>query len=151
GTGLGVGQAAMGHAQQRPTRLIDQVDLDQTRSWRRLVAPLPAEAVCQAVDGDDLREPAAGDVLTGDVDEIEPAAVRLHRRLRTHPAQDLFWIGEERENGRGRGPDLDLTPDHERFGHRNPPPAKAQCSASGAVFETGRMGNYLLMRESTFA
>src|SRR5262249_10807806 len=73
GAGLGVRQAAMGHAQQRSARLVYQIDLDQARPRRHLFAALPAEAVGEAVDRDHLREPAAGDVLAADIDEVEPA------------------------------------------------------------------------------
>src|SRR6185437_996778 len=33
-------------------------------------------------------------------------------------AQDLFWIGQEGEDGGGWSGNLRLSPDHERFGHR---------------------------------
>jgi hypothetical protein len=38
--------------------------------------------------------------------------MRLDRRFRAQPPQDLFGIGEEGENSRGRRRDLDLTPDY---------------------------------------
>src|SRR5258706_4191156 len=135
GAGRGVGQAAVGHAQQRSTRLmIDQVDLDQARLRRHRFAAIPAEAVGEAVDRNDLREPPAGDVLAGDVDEVKPAGMRLYRRFCAHPPQNLFRIGEESEDGRWRRCDLDLTPDQERFNHRKPPSARARarCCVSAA-------------------
>src|SRR5258705_7262714 len=130
GAGRSVGQAAMGHAQQRPARLlVDQVDLDQARPRRHRFAAVPAEAVGEAMDRNDLREPPAGDVLAGDVDEVKPTGMRLQRRFRAHPPQNLFRIGEESEDGRWRRRDLDLTPDHERFNHREPPSARARRDA----------------------
>src|SRR6266851_736735 len=61
GAGRSVGQAAMGHAQQRSTRLmIDQVNLDQARPGRHLFAVVPPEAVGEAVDRNDLGKLAAG-------------------------------------------------------------------------------------------
>src|SRR5712671_7612952 len=126
GAGRGVGQAAMGHAQQRATRLmIDQVDLDQARPRRHLWAVVPPEAVGEAVDRNDLGKLAAGDVLAGDVDEVKAAGMRFQRRLRAHPPQDLFRIGEESEDGRWRRSYLDLASDDERFDHRKPPSTTA--------------------------
>src|SRR5712675_1767029 len=119
GAGRSVGQAAMGHAQQRSARLmIDQVDLDQARPRWYVFAVVPPEAVGEAVVRNDLGELAAGDVLAGDVDEVKAAGMRLHRRLRAHPPQDLFRIGEESEHGRRRRGYLDLASDYERFNHR---------------------------------
>ena len=50
---------------------------------------------------DHLAERAAGEASAGDIDEIQPAGLRLDLRLRSHPAQDLLWIGQEGEH-RGR-------------------------------------------------
>jgi hypothetical protein len=55
----GIGQAAMGHAQQRAAIPLDQVDLDQARSRGHSVVTLPAEAIGEAVDRHDLAERAA--------------------------------------------------------------------------------------------
>src|SRR5688500_3923019 len=121
GAGLRVGQTAMGHAQQRPAPLVDKVDLDQARFRWRLFAPVPAKAVGEAVDRNDFDEPPASYVLAADVDEVKAAEMRLNCCVRAHPAQDLFRISEEGEDGRGWGRDLDLTPDHQRFSHRKPP------------------------------
>src|SRR5262245_64065940 len=54
-----VGKAAMGHAQQRAAVALDQIDLDQARSRRHLLATLPTEGVDEAVDRHDLSERAA--------------------------------------------------------------------------------------------
>src|SRR3981081_4168005 len=142
GAGRSVGQAAMGHAQQRSTRLmIDQVDLDQTRPRWYVFAVVPPEAIGEAVDRNDLGELAAGDVLAGDVDEVKAAGMRLHRRLRAHPPQDLFRIGEESEHGRGRRRYLGFASDHARFNHRKPPSTRAWRDA--------RSGSACLKRAST--
>jgi hypothetical protein len=42
GTLLGVGQAGVGHAQQRSLRLLHQVDLDQAGSGGHFLAAVPA-------------------------------------------------------------------------------------------------------------
>jgi hypothetical protein len=46
-------------------------------------------------------EGAAGEAGPRDVDEIDPAGMRLDLGLRSHPAQDLFRIGQEGEHRRG--------------------------------------------------
>src|SRR5215831_2548117 len=110
-TGLGIGQTAVAHAHQRAILPLDQVDLDEAGAWRYLLASLPAEAVGEAMHRDNLGEPALSDVVAGDIDQIETIETRLHRRLRAHPAQNLFRIGEEGEDGRGRCRDLNLPPE----------------------------------------
>src|SRR3954454_16400467 len=119
GAGRRVGQATMGHAQQRAIRrLVDQVDLDQARARRYVFfALVPAKTVGEAVHRNNLGEAATGDVLSGDVEEVKPAGMRFHCRLGAHPAQDFLRIGEKREHGRRRCGDLDLASDHERFIH----------------------------------
>src|SRR5262249_37760265 len=79
-----VGEAAVGQAQQRSVRLLDEVDLDQARPRRHHLAAVPAEAVGQAVHRHDLAEGAAGETGPGDIDEIEAARLRLDLRLRSH-------------------------------------------------------------------
>src|SRR5215510_14629988 len=54
-----VGKAAMGHAQQRAAVALDQIDLDQARSRRHLLATLPTEGVDKTVDRHDLSKRAA--------------------------------------------------------------------------------------------
>src|SRR5262249_1682249 len=54
-----VGKAAMGHAQQRAAVALDQIDLDQARSRRHLLASLPTEGVDETVDRHDLSKRAA--------------------------------------------------------------------------------------------
>src|SRR5271156_3582985 len=116
----GVGKTAMGHAHQGAAVPVDQVDLDEARSWRYGLAPLPTEAVGEPMHRDDLAELPARHVraVADAFDEIEPAGVRLGRHLSAHPAQDLFGIGQKGEDGGGWGRDMDLTPDRERFGHQ---------------------------------
>src|SRR5580658_1734732 len=58
-------------------------------------------------------------------DQIKPAWLRLGRSLGAYPAQDLFRIGQERENGGGWSFDLNLTSDNERFVHPMSPEARA--------------------------
>src|SRR5207237_10879204 len=71
------GQASVGHLQQRAVgRLLDQVDLDQARAGRHLLAALPPKAVGQPVYRHDLAQLAARQHRAGDVDEIEPARPR---------------------------------------------------------------------------
>src|SRR6516162_5392943 len=53
-----VGKAAMGHAQQRAAIALDQIDFDQARSRRHLLATLPAEGVDETVDRHDLSKRA---------------------------------------------------------------------------------------------
>src|SRR5437762_1907740 len=118
GTGLSVRQTAVGQTHQRAIGLVDQIDLDQARSGWHLFASLPAKAISEAVDWNDLGEPPARDVLAADIDEIETTGMGIHRRLGAHPAHDLFRIGQEREDGGRRCRDLNLTPDHQRLSHR---------------------------------
>src|SRR5258708_36634320 len=54
-----VGKTAMGHAQQGAAVPVDQVDLDQARSRRHLLIPVPTEAVGESVDRHDLAERSA--------------------------------------------------------------------------------------------
>src|SRR5262245_30009365 len=115
---LGSGQARMGQPQERPAWLLDQVDLDQTRSWRHRLAAVPAKAVGQSVHWHDLAEGTAGEASPGDVDEIESAGLWFDLRLRSHPAQDLFWIGEEGEHRGGGRRDVRLAADDEGLFHR---------------------------------
>src|SRR5262249_44394874 len=81
-----VGKTAMGHPQQGATVAVDKIDLDQARAGRHFLAALPAEAVGQAVNRDDLPKGAPRRVALADaLDEVEPARLRLGRRLRAHP------------------------------------------------------------------
>src|SRR6516162_11302073 len=116
-----VRQTAMGHAQQGAAVAVDKIDLDQARSRRYLFISLPTKAIGETVDRHDLAERSArrtSALATNALEEIKPARMRLARRLSAHPAQDLFRICQEGEHGGGRGGDLGLTPDHERFSHR---------------------------------
>ena len=128
-----VRKTAMGHAQQSAAVPVDKIDLDQARSRWHLLPSLPTEAVGEAVDRHDLPERAARHVSAGAdaLDEIEPARMRLSRRLGAHPAHDIFRIGQEGENRRRRGCDLDLASNHERISHQCLPGAdrgvKANC------------------------
>ena len=79
------------------------------------------------MDRNDLAElPARGAAgPPGDVlDEIESARMGLGRRLGAHPAQDLLRIGQEGEDGGGRGRDLGLAPDDKQFIHWISPQVK---------------------------
>src|SRR6185437_5946529 len=70
----GVGKSAMGHAHERAAVPLDKIDLDQAGARRHFLVPLPAEAVGEAMNRNDLTElPARGAVgPPGDVlDEIE--------------------------------------------------------------------------------
>ena len=60
GTLFRVGQACVGHAQQRAAILVDEVDLDEARSRGYLFTALPTEAVGEAVHRHDLAKGAAG-------------------------------------------------------------------------------------------
>src|SRR3546814_5817310 len=84
---LGRGQAAVGQAQQRSVRLLDQVDLDEAGTRRHHLAAVPAEAVGQAVHRHHLAEGAAREAGAGDIDEIEPAGLRLELRSEEHPSE----------------------------------------------------------------
>src|SRR6516165_5097206 len=116
---LGIGQAGVGQAQQSSLRLLDQVDLDQARPRRHLLAAVPAEAVGQAVHRHHLAEEAASEARAGDIDEIEPARLRLHLRLSSHPAQNILWIGQEGEYRSGRRRDVRLTLVFDSILHRS--------------------------------
>src|ERR1700733_1697599 len=98
----GVGKPSMGHAHESAAVPVDEIDLDQARARGDRLVPLPAKAIGEAMDRDDLAElPArgaagpAGDVLY----EVEPARMGVRVRLGAHPAQDLLWIGQEGEDG----------------------------------------------------
>src|SRR3546814_9317480 len=82
---------------------------------------VPAEAVGQAVHRHHFAEGAAREAGAGDIDEIEPAGLRLELRLRPHPAQDLLRIGEQGEDRGGRRRDVRLAADDEGLFHRSPP------------------------------
>src|ERR1700691_3254403 len=51
-----VGKTAMRQTYQGAAILLDQVDLDETRSWRDLPPPLPTEAVGEPMDRHDFPE-----------------------------------------------------------------------------------------------
>src|SRR5215471_14469286 len=51
-----VRKAAMGHSQQRAAFAVDEVDLDQARPRRHLLAIVPAKTVGEAVHRHDLAE-----------------------------------------------------------------------------------------------
>ena len=55
----GVGKSGMGHAHERAALPVEEVDLDQARPRRHRIVTLPAEAVGEAVDGNDLAELSA--------------------------------------------------------------------------------------------
>src|SRR5438067_5834220 len=114
---LGIGQAGVRQAQQRSVRLLDQIDLDQARPRRHRLAAVPAKAVGQPMYRHHLTERAAGEASAGDIDEIEPAGLRLDLRLRSHPTQDLLRIGREGEYRGGRRRDVRLAADDEGLLH----------------------------------
>jgi hypothetical protein len=119
----GVWKSAMRHAQKRAPVPGEKIDLDQARPRRHFLVSLPTEAVGETVDRHDLAERAArhtAAIAADAFEEIEPTRMRLGRRRGAHPAQDLFRIGQEGENGRGWSCDLDLALDYERFGHLCP-------------------------------
>src|SRR6516162_1927649 len=118
---FGTREAGVGQAQQRSVRLLDQIDLDQARSRRHHLAAFIAEAVDQAVHRHDLAERAARNASAGDIDEIEPAGLRLDLRLGSHPAQDLLRIGQKCEHHGGRRRDVLLAADDEGLLHQSPP------------------------------
>src|ERR1700678_4630669 len=49
-----VGKTAMRQTYQGAAVLLDQVDLDETRSWRDLVPPFPTETVGEPMDAHDF-------------------------------------------------------------------------------------------------
>ena len=140
---LGIGQAGVGQAQQRSVRLLDQIDLDQARPRRHHLAAVPAEAVGQAVHRHDLAEGAAREASAGDIDEIEPAGLRLDLRLRPHPAQDLLRIGQQGEHRGGRCRDVRLAADDQGVLHRSPPrvatPSSPSADSPALVALRGKM------------
>src|SRR5262249_30823045 len=92
----------------------DQIDLDQARSRRHLLATLPTESVDETVDRHDLSERATrnpGVVAADAFEEVKSARVCFGRRLAAHPADDLFRVGQEGENRSGRRGDMGLAPD----------------------------------------
>src|SRR6202011_502995 len=115
-----VRKTAMGHAQQSAAVTVDKIDFDQARPRRHLFASLPTEAVGETVDRHDLPERSArhSGAVADAFDQIEPARMRLSRRLGAHPAHDIFRIGQEREDRGRRSRDLNLASDHERFSHQ---------------------------------
>ena len=80
----------MGQSQQRPALLLDEIDLDQARPWRRVVAPFPAEAVGEAVDRDNLRESATSGVLAINIDEVKTIEMWFNCRLRDPSSAKSF-------------------------------------------------------------
>src|SRR6516225_9896962 len=116
---LGIGEARVGHAQQGSVGLLDQIDLDQARPRRHHLAAVEAPAVSEAVHRHHLAERAAGETSSGDIDEIEPAGLRLDLRLCSHPAQDLLRICQEREHRGGWRRDVLLAPDDKGLLHRS--------------------------------
>jgi hypothetical protein len=120
GTFLFIRQAAMREAHQRPAGFVDQIDLDQTRAGRHFLLSFPAEAISEAMNGNDLGEVPTRRVLAADIDEIDAAGMGFGRR-RPEPAQDLVGVGEEGEDRRGRCRDLDLAPKHQLFSHGDSP------------------------------
>ncbi len=115
-----VRQPAVGKADERAVAPFEQVDFDQAGSGRNLLAPLPAEAVGEAVDRHDLLERPpryAPGVAADPLDEIKAAGMRVGCRLGAHPAQNLFRIGQEGENGGARGRDIGLTLDDKGVRH----------------------------------
>src|SRR5271169_5271465 len=84
-----VGKTAMRQTYQGAAVLLDQVDLDETRSRRDLLPPLPTEAVGEPMDRHDFAERTArraGRVAADAFDEVESARMRLGRRLGANPA-----------------------------------------------------------------
>src|SRR6266700_1432409 len=73
------------------------------------------------MDRHDLAERAARGAAADTFEKIEPARMHFGLRLGAHPTHDLFGVGQEGKDGGGRGCDLGLTPDHERFSHRKSP------------------------------
>jgi hypothetical protein len=110
----------MGHADEGAAIPVKEVDLNQARTRGDRVVSLPAEAVGEAMDRNDLAELPTGRAAgppANVLDQIEAAGMDLGLRLGAHPAQDLVGIGQEGEDGRGRSRNLSLAPDNERLVH----------------------------------
>ena len=87
----------MRQAQQRPAVPLEKIDLDEARARRDLIAPIPTEAVGEAMDRHDLLEGAARRarrVAADPFDEIKSARVRLG--LASAPIQLKIFSGSVR-------------------------------------------------------
>ena len=84
----GVGKTASGKPQQCAPVLVDQVDLDEVRSWRNRFIPLPTEAIGEPMDRHDFAERPAR--CAGRVAADASDRMRLCGRFGAHPAQDFF-------------------------------------------------------------
>ena len=84
----GVGKTALGKPQQCAPVLVDQVDLDEARSWRNRFIPLPTEAIGEPMDRHDFAERPAR--CAGRVAADASDRMRLCGRFGAHPAQDFF-------------------------------------------------------------
>ena len=71
----------------------------------------PSRAVGEPVDRHHLAERLRALRSVHAFEKIEAARMRLGLRFGAHPAQDLFRIGQEGEDGGARGRDLGLAPD----------------------------------------
>src|SRR3954447_19267555 len=68
----------------------------------------------------DLAERTTGKASAGNIDEIEPAGLRLDLGLRPHPPQNLLRIGQEGKYRGGWCRDVRLAADNESLFHRSP-------------------------------
>ena len=66
----------MGHAHERAALPVEEVDLDQPGPRRHSVVTLPAEAVGEAVDGNDLAELSAGGAAGPAADVLDEVELR---------------------------------------------------------------------------
>src|SRR6516165_5340736 len=85
-------KATLRHAQQGAAIVVDQVDLDEARSRRHLLIPVPAEAIGEPMHRHDLAEGSTCDTcaVADTLDQVESTRMRLGRDLLAHPAQDLL-------------------------------------------------------------
>jgi hypothetical protein len=71
------------------------------------------------VDRHDLSERATRHMgpVADAFDQIKSVRTHLGRGLRAHPAQDLFRVGQEREDRRRLSGNLHFAPNEQRFVH----------------------------------
>jgi hypothetical protein len=103
------GKAAMRKANQRAAVIRCEVDFDQRRTWWDLLASFPTKGVRQPRNRNDFLKLAACDETGIYVDEHDSATLWFDLRRHSHPANQPFRIGEEREDGRGVGVNPHLT------------------------------------------
>ena len=71
------------------------------------------------MDRHDLAEGSARHAAADTFEKIRVLPAASRSSPAAHPAQDLFGIGQEGGDRAGRGGDMGLTPDHERFSYRS--------------------------------